>query len=432
MPFIQFQFRRGLASEWASANTVLAQGEMGIETDTNLFKIGNGTTAWNVLAYGGFSGYSGISGWSGISGYSGSGISGYSGISGHSGISGYSGRSGWSGYSGYSGISGHSGISGYSGVSGYSGISGWSGVSGYSAPSFNPTITIDNKTSAYTVVSGDLNKVINCTSGTFTVALTAAATLGAGFQVTIWNTSNTDTHAITIDPNGSETIDGVATLILRRGEGMQIVCDGTNWQTGDKKVMRGYAENFSATQTRPIATGGGSIAIGVITQSTNEGSVAIGGNSIQGSGARATGIAAIAIGARASGTLASGTHSIAIGSSDTQDPQATSYSAVAIGANSGGAGSQAVSGAGAMALGGSYASGADSFAAAVVNNTNSYGATGANSVAIGKQARATGPNSVAIGVNALANPLTGNAYVGTAIGTTSSETGGGAAAISND
>lgn len=47
MPNIQFQFRRGTAAEWTSANTVLASGEMGIETDTNQFKLGNGVTGWN-------------------------------------------------------------------------------------------------------------------------------------------------------------------------------------------------------------------------------------------------------------------------------------------------------------------------------------------------------------------------------------------------
>jgi hypothetical protein len=53
---IQIQFRRGTASEWTSANPILAVGEMGIETDTDLFKIGDGTTAWNSLAYGGIEG----------------------------------------------------------------------------------------------------------------------------------------------------------------------------------------------------------------------------------------------------------------------------------------------------------------------------------------------------------------------------------------
>jgi hypothetical protein len=56
MPFIQFQFRRGTASEWTSANPTLAAGEIGIETDTNLVKLGNGVANWNTLGYGGLQG----------------------------------------------------------------------------------------------------------------------------------------------------------------------------------------------------------------------------------------------------------------------------------------------------------------------------------------------------------------------------------------
>ena len=41
---IQIQLRRGTASDWTSANPTLAQGEMGLETDTGLTKIGNGFT----------------------------------------------------------------------------------------------------------------------------------------------------------------------------------------------------------------------------------------------------------------------------------------------------------------------------------------------------------------------------------------------------
>ena len=36
---------------WTAANPVLAVGEMGVETDTNKFKFGDGTTAWSSLAY---------------------------------------------------------------------------------------------------------------------------------------------------------------------------------------------------------------------------------------------------------------------------------------------------------------------------------------------------------------------------------------------
>ena len=47
----QIQWRRGTAAQWTSANPTLASGEAGFETDTGKAKIGNGTTAWNSLAY---------------------------------------------------------------------------------------------------------------------------------------------------------------------------------------------------------------------------------------------------------------------------------------------------------------------------------------------------------------------------------------------
>ena len=53
---VQIQFRRDTSANWASANSVLAAGEMGINTSTNQFKIGDGTTAWNSLSYAPLSG----------------------------------------------------------------------------------------------------------------------------------------------------------------------------------------------------------------------------------------------------------------------------------------------------------------------------------------------------------------------------------------
>lgn len=47
----QIQTRRGTAASWTSTNPTLASGEFGFETDTGRFKIGNGSTAWNSLAY---------------------------------------------------------------------------------------------------------------------------------------------------------------------------------------------------------------------------------------------------------------------------------------------------------------------------------------------------------------------------------------------
>ncbi len=48
---VNIQLRRGTAAAWTSANPTLAAGEPGLETDTGKFKWGDGTTAWNSLAY---------------------------------------------------------------------------------------------------------------------------------------------------------------------------------------------------------------------------------------------------------------------------------------------------------------------------------------------------------------------------------------------
>ena len=62
MPFIQLQFRRGTATQWTSANPVLADGELAIESDTSKFKIGNGNASWTFLPYGGLVGPTGAIG----------------------------------------------------------------------------------------------------------------------------------------------------------------------------------------------------------------------------------------------------------------------------------------------------------------------------------------------------------------------------------
>lgn len=47
----RMQQRRGTASQWTSANPILNAGEMGWESDTNKFKIGDGTNHWANLDY---------------------------------------------------------------------------------------------------------------------------------------------------------------------------------------------------------------------------------------------------------------------------------------------------------------------------------------------------------------------------------------------
>jgi len=47
----QLQIRRGTAAQWTAANPTLGNGEMGLEEDTQLAKMGNGVDAWNDLDY---------------------------------------------------------------------------------------------------------------------------------------------------------------------------------------------------------------------------------------------------------------------------------------------------------------------------------------------------------------------------------------------
>ena len=51
MATVRLQLRRGTEAQWVAANPTLAAGEIGIETDTNTFKFGDGSTAWNSLSY---------------------------------------------------------------------------------------------------------------------------------------------------------------------------------------------------------------------------------------------------------------------------------------------------------------------------------------------------------------------------------------------
>jgi hypothetical protein len=56
---VRIQLRRRTAAQWLSgdpslglsANPVLAQGEPGVEIDTDKFKFGDGISAWSALAY---------------------------------------------------------------------------------------------------------------------------------------------------------------------------------------------------------------------------------------------------------------------------------------------------------------------------------------------------------------------------------------------
>lgn len=49
--YVRLQLRQDTTENWNSANPILLEGEMGYNTDTKQFKIGNGINSWNTLDY---------------------------------------------------------------------------------------------------------------------------------------------------------------------------------------------------------------------------------------------------------------------------------------------------------------------------------------------------------------------------------------------
>jgi hypothetical protein len=104
------------------------------------------------------------------------------------------------------------------------------GAGGFALSSSSPSVVRSAKTSAYTLVAGDKGTLIEVTSGTFTLSLTAAATLGSGWWCYV---SNIGSGLITIDPNSSETITvnggALSTWVQWTNEIGLLQCDGTRF-----------------------------------------------------------------------------------------------------------------------------------------------------------------------------------------------------------
>ena len=85
----RLQNRRDTAANWTSNNPTLAAGEIGLETDTSKFKMGDGSTAWTALAYAYAAGATGPTGATGPAGPTGpQGLKGDTGEAGPQGLPG--------------------------------------------------------------------------------------------------------------------------------------------------------------------------------------------------------------------------------------------------------------------------------------------------------------------------------------------------------
>jgi hypothetical protein len=122
------QFRHGTAAEWAATNPILAEGEVGVELDTDLFKIGDGVTAWNAKEYA----QRGLTGDKGDKGDQGDastvpGPQGEKGEKGDKGDQGDKGNTGTAGADGYTPIKGIDYVDGAQGIQGIPGPQGEAG-----------------------------------------------------------------------------------------------------------------------------------------------------------------------------------------------------------------------------------------------------------------------------------------------------------------
>lgn len=115
---------------------------------------------------------------------------------------------------------------------------------------------------------GDYGRTFSCTSS-FTQTFTAAATLSDGFWCEFRNDGS---GVITLDPNGAELIDGVATITLQPGESAIINCNGSAFKTLGRlastyvaaftKQLFGFTYANNGTDSIDVAAGGAMDATG--------------------------------------------------------------------------------------------------------------------------------------------------------------------------
>lgn len=120
------------------------------------------------------------------------------------------------------------------------------GVPTWAAPSSSGSLTVTTKTTTYTATTTDGVILADTSGGAWTLSLYTA--VGNTGRILYVKKTTSDFSALTIDPNGAETVDGDATTSLNtQWEEVTLVSDGSNWQILSRKIPSVWASYTPAT-----------------------------------------------------------------------------------------------------------------------------------------------------------------------------------------
>lgn len=279
-------------------------------------------------------------------------------------------------------------------TSGSGTITAWTGS--VSAP-ITRSVTRRALVGAGTVVASDNGGWIDATTGSWTLAWDAVATLGAGFCVIVRNSGTGD---ITHDFNSTETCDGLATFVQYPGEVRMFLGDASALRS---IVLSGFNKTFTASGTFTKPPGYVQIGGFVVGPGGGGGSGRKTSTGVKGSGAGGSGGGWVKDQFQAS--VVGATETVTVGTGGAGGPSQTNND------TNGSAGS---SGSGVSSFGALLSATAGAGGGGGTTGTNSAGAVGSGAAALSVAGTAGGVST------------SGSPAVGTASTTTQACTGGGA------